>query len=343
MAEKTIVKYKKSKTQFEYEKKTFKEPLRNRVLAESGRSRNIILPKYISFNIQEDKKLLLNIEEQKGIFAGEEIALNATCKNMQTDNAAFEGWAVCLKAWLPDEIITVELKWDVPKDKNEHYNRFCYRVMKMKEAFNWFSIASFNQCEIDKFQEHLNNLQNNCGNKIPEKKFKHGGKVGENAVEYDMVHEQNFPQLLCNHYNIPKIYHQLPVGVKQDGIYFFAGSTAAIDLWGMNGNELTIIELKYENEMVGIISELFFYTSLMRDIVLGRISKPDAILSHEKALYQNIEKTNVIHARMLADVYHPLVDYEHVFKLLNDNQLEDVKIDFDKSLYSYTPSTLKIK
>ena len=65
MAEKTIVKYKKSKTQFEYEKKTFKEPLRNRVLAESGRSRNIILPKYISFNIQEDKKLLLNIEEQK--------------------------------------------------------------------------------------------------------------------------------------------------------------------------------------------------------------------------------------------------------------------------------------
>ena len=343
MAEKTIVKYKKSKTQFEYEKKTFKEPLRNRVLEESGRSRNIILPKYISFNIQEDKKLLLNIEEQKGIFAGEEIALNATCKNMQTDNAAFEGWAVCLKAWLPDDIKTVELKWDVPKERNEHYNRFCYRVMKMKESFDWFSIANSNQCEIDNFKENLNNLQNNCGNKIPEKKFKHGGRVGENAVEYDMVHEQNFPQLLCNHYNIPKIYHQLPVGVKQDGIYFFAGSTAAIDLWGMNGNELTIIELKYENEMVGIISELFFYTSLMRDIVLGRISKPDAILSHEKALYQNIEKTNVIHARMLADVYHPLVDYEHVFKLLNDNQLEDVKIDFDKSLYSYTPSTLKIK
>ena len=241
MTEKTIVKYKKSETQLEYEKKIFTEPLRNRVLAESGRSRNIILPKYISFNIQEDKKLLLNIEEQKGIFAGEEIALNATCKNMQTDNAAFEGWAVCLKSWLPEVIESVELRWDVPKERNEHYNRFCY--------------PSFNQCEIDKFQEHLNNLQNNCGNKIPEKKFKHGGKVGENAVEYDMVHEQYFPQLLCNHYNIPKIYHQLPVGVKQDGISFFAGSKAAIDLWGMNENELTIIELKYENEMVGIISE----------------------------------------------------------------------------------------
>lgn len=344
MAEKTkIMEYKKSKGQSDYEKETFIEPLRKLVpKAKSGRSRGISLPSYISFIIQKDKKLLLNIEEQKGISDGKEIVLNATCDNMQTDNAAFEGWAICLKAWFPKDIETVELKWDVPKDKNEHYNRFCYRVMRMKEAFNWFSIASFNQSDIDKFQEHLNNLQNNCGNKIPEKKFKHGGKVGENAVEYDMVHEQNFPQLLCNHYNIPKIHHQLPVGVKQNGNSFFAGSKAAIDLWGMTENELTIIELKYENIMVGIISELFFYASLMRDIVLGRISKPDAILSHEKALYKNIKKMSVIHARMLADVYHPLVDCEHVFKLLNDNQLEDVRIDFDKSLYSYTPSTLKI-
>lgn len=344
MAEKTIIEnYKKSETQSEYEKKTFIEPLRDRVRAVSGKSRNIILPQYICFKIQEDKKLFINIEEQKGICAGEEIVLNATCKNMQTDNAAFEGWAVCLKAWLPEVIESVELKWDVPKERNEHYNRFCYRVMKMKESFDWFSIANLNQREIDTFQECLNNLQNNCGNKIPEKKFKHGGRVGENAVEYDMVHEQNFPQLLCNHYNIPKIHHQLPVGVKQDGNSFFAGSKAAIDLWGMNENELTIIELKYENEMVGIISELFFYASLMRDIVLGRISKPNAILPHEKALYKNIEKMSVIHARMLADVYHPLVDYEHVFMLLNDNQLKDVKIDFDKSLYSYIPSTLKFQ
>ena len=52
---------------------------------------------------------------------------------------------------------------------------------------------------------------------------------------------------------------------------------------------------------------------------------------------------SVIHARMLADVYHPLVDYEHVFMLLNDNKLKNVKIDFDKSLYSYIPSTLKFQ
>ena len=149
--------------------------------------------------------------------------------------------------------------------------------------------------------------------------------------------------IFLSYYVVIIIYHQLPVGVKQDGISFFAGSKAAIDLWGMNENELTIIELKYENELVGIISELFFYASLMRDIVLGRISKPNAVLSHEKALYNNIEKMSVIHARMLADVYHPLVDYEHVFMLLNDNKLKNVKIDFDKSLYSYIPSTLKFQ
>ena len=92
------------------------------------------------------------------------------------------------------------------------------------------------------------------------------------------------------------------------------------------------------------IAQIFIMLkSLMRDIVLGRISKPNAVLSHEKALYKNIEKMSVIHARMLADVYHPLVNYEHVFMLLNDNQLKNVKIDFDKSLYSYIPSTLKFQ
>ncbi len=94
--------------------------------------------------------------------------------------------------------------------------------------------------------------------------------------------------------------------------------------------------------MVGIISELFFYVSLMRDIVLGRISKPEAMLPYEKFLYKRIDQITIIHARMLADVYHPLVDNNNVFALLNNNQLKDVKIDFDKTVYSYTPSTLKI-
>jgi len=308
-------------------------------LKKATSNRNIDLPKYISFILDGNSRLIMYIQEQTDT-NGE--PLNALSQNMQNDNSAFEGWAVVLKALLPNMIHKVELKWDVPADEKKHYNRFCYRVLKMTEAFNWFSIASSNQKEIEDFKTRLCDLQNNCGNTIPQKKFKHGGEVGENAVEYDMVHEQNFSKLLCEQYNIPKIHHQLPVGVKQNGNSFFAGNKAAIDLWGMNENELTIIELKYKNKMVGIISELFFYASLMRDIVLGRISKPKAKLSHEKELYDCINQISIIHARMLADEYHPLVDNECVFTLLNDNQLKQVKIDFDKTVYSYKPSTLTI-
>jgi len=308
-------------------------------LKKATKNSYIALPKYISFILESNACLKMYIQEQTD---NNGKPINALLTNMQSDNAAFEGWAIVLKALIPEKINKIELKWDAPTVQDDHYNRFCYRVIKMVEAFNWFSVSSTNQNDINAFQTRLHDLQNNCGNKIPQKKFKKEGHVGENAVEYDMVHEQNFPTFLCKHYNVPNIYHQLPVGVKQNNKSFFAGTKAAIDLWGINNNELTIIELKYQNKMVGIISELFFYVSLMRDIVLGRISKPKATLRYEKDLYKDIDHIRIIHARMLADAYHPLIDNDSVFSVLNDNLLKDVKIDFDKSLYSYTPATLKI-
>ena len=103
----------------------------------SGNS-GIKLPKYISFFIT-DNTLTIDIREQECVNAsGCDESLNATCNNMQTDNAAFEGWAVCLKAWLL-ECENVRLKWDIPTERNKHYNRFLYRVLRFSEAFpSWF-------------------------------------------------------------------------------------------------------------------------------------------------------------------------------------------------------------
>ena len=346
MAEKTkIEQYKKSEQQKRYEKDVILQPIKKLIpKAPSGRSHSIALPQYISFTIQENtKKLCLYIEEQKGILSGKEVIENATCNNMQTDNAAFEGWAVCLKAWLPNAISTVELKWDEPSDgnSNPHYRRFCYRVVKMLDAYEWFSINETNKNGIESFIHELKGLQNNCGNSIPVKKFKHGGGVGENAVEYDMVHEQNFPQKMCEKYGVDNIFHQLPVGIKKENAFFFAGTKAAIDLWGMHDNELTIIELKYENNMVGIISELFFYVNIIRDIICGRIEKPTAVLEYEKELYMRINDMKKIHARMLADTFHPLIKNEAVFDVLNNSRYTDIPIDYKYDTYNYTPSSLK--
>lgn len=50
-------------------------------------------------------------------------------QNMQETGCAFEGWAICLKAWLSDQIKTVKLDWTTPQKKlseneEQHYNRF---------------------------------------------------------------------------------------------------------------------------------------------------------------------------------------------------------------------------
>ena len=95
-------------------------------LKKKSGNKGIKLPQYISFILENDSTILLYIQEQK---TDDGSTLNALTENMQGDNAAFEGWAIVLKAWCPDKASKIRLKWDVPllKTSNEksHYNRFC--------------------------------------------------------------------------------------------------------------------------------------------------------------------------------------------------------------------------
>lgn len=350
MAEKTkIEQYQKSDSQFRYEKRTFIEPLRKLVPeAESGRQRRIALPKYISFIIQEDaKKLLLNIEEQKGNYEGKEIILNATCNNMQTDNAAFEGWAICMKAWFPEYISSVELSWDIPHDIKEndnkwcHYRRFLYRVLRFSEQYSWFDISNKNRAEINNFKQKLEGLRNNNFNEVPKAKvnFNH---LNETTVEYILT--TTLSDDAKKIFNLDFIDRQFPVGVKSKGKTFFTSNNSAIDLWGSKDDVLTIIELKYiskdsgnKNIKVGIISELFMYSCIMRDILSGLISSPKQTPNkNEEAFYQQIDKYTKVNACMLANEYHPLVDNDGVINILNDYPKKEnkVSIDFKKVGYN---------
>lgn len=347
MAQKTKIKeYKKSETQSKYEKKTFIEPLRKHVQAESGRLRRIILPKYISFKIQKDKKLLLNIEEQKGICDGEEIILNATCKNMQSDNAAFEGWAICLKAWLPSIIESVELKWDIPHgiEKNDnkwcHYRRFLYRVLRFSEQYPWFSVSKSNIDEVEKFKRELHSLQNNNFSKIPEPKGDFDN-LSETSVEYLL--SSNLSSYIIKEYDLDFIDRQFPVGVKKNKKKFFTSGLSAIDLWGAKSETLTIIELKYipknkksKNIKVGVISELFMYSCIMRDMITGFIARPDYTPNkNEDCFYDNIKNYTKIRANMLANVYHPLIDNKEIIHILNEypREIYSVNVEFGKTKY----------
>lgn len=351
MATKVIYKKDGNKQQKDYEKNIIIGPIKKMVpKSQTGRSRGIKLPKYIVFKIDEvSKSLNLYIEEQDAKKDGLPIKLNATCCNMQTDNAAFEGWAVCLKAWMPDSIEKVVLGWDMPSPDKEnlHYNRFLYRVLRFSQQYDWFSVSTKNAARVKQFEKEYFDLAINFSNDDPRKKE----DSPENAVEYEFVKTPDLSTKLKTYYDLQNLDHQLHVGVKAHGKQLFTGGQSAIDLWGLNDNVLTIIELKYNykkslNTKVGIISELFLYACIMNDMIQGVIPAPlNAKLEQERFLFSKVCSLKKIKAEMLADIFHPLIECGEVFNILNNNTAtaNGVQVSFGFTKYSYDRKHLCIE
>ena len=333
----TKVLYEKSSDQKDYEKQYIINPIKNLVpKAKTGRSRGIKLPEYIFFSIDNENNLHIDIKEYQAINnEGSYFMKNPVCENMQTDNAAFEGWAICLKSWIKS-INKVKLTWAKPTEKNPHYNRFLYRVIRFSEAYsNWFVVDN-DIDEIIDFNTQFCNLTNNSFKKPPREKRK-SGSFGETEMEARIVNK--YAEQMISYYGVDFVDRQFPVGLKKSGREFFPGCMSAIDLWGLGDNFMTIIELKYgkDNIKVGIISEIFFYSCVMRDMVKGLIAPPETTPKEtEKLLYKTIDTTKEIKAEMLATDYHPLVENKDVFNLLNNNAFKsDIEISFNASSYNY--------
>ena len=266
---------------------------------------------------------------------------------MQTDGAAFEGWAICLKGLLPEIVSSVQLNWKRPEirkddsNKKLHYNRFLYRVLNFSELYEWFSISEMNTSEIEEFKRELTDLHNNSFSENPQIKGVDKGKfkLSETIVEFLLANDLS--SSIRERFDLDFIDRQFPVGVKKGNLPFFTGGMSAIDLWGTKNDTLTIIELKYnggdsKNIKVGIISEIFMYACIMRDIIKGVISRPDKTPNkHEEMLYDNHKKYKHIVARMLSDKYHPLLENEKVLSILNEQIIKegDIVIEYNKTTY----------
>lgn len=307
-------------------------------------------PDYIDFKFNvETTSLYLHIR-QKQSSKNKEVHPNYTCRNMQTDNAAFEGWAICIKAWLQN-VEKVVLKWDEPQgfsnkgESEQHYNRFLYRVMRFSEAYqDWFEVDAANRETIENFKKQFFNLQNNSYGDEPDEPFR---SESETRTEYEMAN--TFANQMKDYFKLHTIGRQLPIGVKRDGSQFFTGGKSAIDLWGMNNDELTVIELKYNygksiNKKVGIISELFLYACTMRDMIVGIIQAPlHPLTEQEIKLYEKIKDFKQVKAEMLSNGFHPLLDNPKVFELLNANTFQEkVPIRFSRTLYQYKTGKLML-
>jgi hypothetical protein len=247
------------------------------------------------------------------------LSSHAVIRNMQADAAAFEGWLLALKAWI--RIEKAVLHWDTPEDTNDgHYQRFLYRVSRFNDLFsNWFAVAPESLTHLD------------------ESKIK--GLVVFNAAKSPMdIPDDKSKELTLEKYlaesgwlattfalNPDLVGRQFPVGLFQKTVSrdtkIFTGGKSAIDLVGIEDQprRLWVFELKADgNQSMGIVSELFFYVSFMRDVIDLKFSPEGSSPRFEGRLHHSdLEGIKEIRGCLLAPMLHPLLDDNLLVSELN--------------------------
>ena len=282
-----------------------------------AKNKNFRLPSGMKFSV-EDKVLTIKMEE-KGLTS-----------NMQTDDSAFEGWAICLKTLLPECIDMVKISGDIllstARNKKEHYNRFIYRLKKFTEIYSWAYTDIYNE-EIKDFEKHQLVINVPNPDKNTEKRIFHKEAKIEKAYcdKYKSIYEA--------------IDHQLPVHlfdklVSKKENYSITPSSF-LDIWSIYKNTLNIYELKTStNKKVGIISELFFYVNVMVDLMSKNILIPkDSTHRSFENIYSMYKegKCKNINGIFLTDKLHPMIESEKetLIKTINDGQWSSkIKVEF---------------
>ena len=261
---------------------------------------------------------------------------DSMAKNMQDDSAAFEGWALCLKTCLAAEPMKCCLKWNKPADpKDPHYQRFLYRVDRFNNIFGgsdgWFFIDDEGEefivdSEIKDDKKYFLNSPTTRNEDRRNDKTKNI----ESRLENEILGQQDNLDGLKK-YCPAKLQRQLPVGLFYEEVKeknaIFPSKHSAVDLWGTNGDDLYILELKAKgNCKVGVLSELFFYTMVLRDEQRKKFMR-------ESPEGELIKGTKQINAFILAPELHPFIT-QKVFDFLNE-KLRNKKIEFGYIKFYY--------
>jgi len=326
-----------------------KEQLRKEKKEKIERS-HIVLPSSIDFS------------SQNGIL---KTHLTNPIQNIQEDGAAFEGWIVALKTWLPHITRKVELDFPSSSDlptkglgnpESCHYNRFLYRIDNFRRLFpDWFFLDDRNRGEVTEFMRRLRQGRCLLNHSLKPRKSVINTQNKEREIESWLAfHEGKEP--LCELLGLDqtKLFNQLPVGVFYNNIErknaIFTRGAGAIDLWGISkdGTTLHIIELKCgRNIKMGVISEMLFYTAVLYDTCVAKDNifdfgkyknsrqTPDMI-----AIQNGGQKFKQLHSHVLAEHYHPLFS-DNVVNLLTEG-LSRLDIKFDRAKYDYTNKRLPV-
>lgn len=263
---------------------------------------NLRLPKYIDFRI-ESNTLFLQLPS-KGLTS-----------NMQTNEAAFEGWAICLKAWIPTiNKVHIDCKSKNLPKANEHYHRFLYRLMKFINIYSWADTTEDFKAEIKQLA-NINLVVN-----VPRGNAKQEASHQEAQLEREFCKREKA--------RFDAINHQLPVRFFKREVPCQESFTpnSFLDIWSIEGNTLNIYELKLPtNKQVGIISELMFYVNVMADIMTHKIDIPSTSSSRSfDKLYSmyNDKCCNHINGIFLADAMHSMFEEkeEEILSIINKGE-----------------------
>lgn len=275
------------------------------------KNHSIRIPSGIKFEADEGKGLL-HMDVSKCLVG-----------NMQTDAAAFDAWIMIIKHWLP-QYQRFSIKWDYAAANQDsgHYQRFLYRLFHFKQIFDCIELPSGWETKSklsfinrsDSNDKYLINEPKKAAEKIAEK--------SEAKLERDFKNNKDKFSISLN-LDLDNLDQQLPVGIfakeiaKNNAV--FTGGRSGIDLWGFSSarETLHIFELKCadKNMHAGILSELFFYTMVIRDLIEGNFHYAPAPKECEAcrgSLRKTLSNVQKIRAWFLVEKIHPLLSRELV-------------------------------
>ena len=268
--------------------------------------------------------------------------------NMQEDSACFEAWCLIIKAQTQTTIPDLEIELDVEgindssypsgRPSNGHLGRFLYRILKFSEQYKvWFKLSENLKVLKDNFKQYLksNRFETSAPSKEAETDLdKLLNKGLESYVEQLLVNsadkKENILKLSNKTANSPdKVGRQLPVGLfegtKAKDNVVFTGRTSAADFWAVDGDTIKVYELKSKNPMVGIITEIFFYSNYVYDVFIKKGNKMNP--HTPKKYYRNYDKITgkKVQGIMLSnsDGWHPSLKDEKnrnpIIDIMNEN------------------------
>lgn len=306
-------------------------------------------PRDITIAYNDSKHILTMILLPKAVGLGKGDAVN-----MQDNAAAFEAWCFIIKAKTSIDDLKIKLDvegltsdmYDKDIPSTGHFGRFLYRILKFKEQYGtWFFLS-----------DELEDMRKNFADFLSSGKFVNNEPSKEAEDDEDALGTEGYVEKrFCDDDSLGKlilgfsgenvvINRQLPVGLfkgeKSDGTAVFTGKKSAIDFWLLYNNELNIYELKANNKMVGILTEIFFYSNYMRDVYWHnsletkqnvRICNTQKTDRSYNKLCNGIKNITKITGCILADEFHPLIT-DAVISIMNHNGTEN-ELQYDKKQY----------